>query len=56
LRVVLVTLEGQGKYKTVSSKSRVSDELKTGPMRNLCGMLFNILFFLAPNKLPNETY
>ncbi|KAG1110034.1 hypothetical protein G6F42_015461 [Rhizopus arrhizus] len=36
LRVVLVTLEGQGKYKTVSSKSRVSEELKTGPMRNLC--------------------
>jgi hexokinase len=37
LRVVLVTLEGEGKYKTVSSKARVSEELKTGPMRNLCG-------------------
>ncbi|KAI8884041.1 hypothetical protein K501DRAFT_285047 [Backusella circina FSU 941] len=36
LRVVLVTLLGQGKFKTVSSKSRVSEELKTGPMRNLC--------------------
>ncbi|KAG1149544.1 hypothetical protein G6F37_000154 [Rhizopus arrhizus] len=36
LRVVLVTLEGEGKYKTVSSKARVSEELKTGPMRNLC--------------------
>ncbi|KAI8984577.1 hypothetical protein BDF20DRAFT_860667 [Mycotypha africana] len=36
LRVVLVTLEGAGKFKTVSSKSRVSEELKTGPMRNLC--------------------
>jgi hexokinase len=36
LRVVLVTLLGQGKHKTVSSKSRVSEELKTGPMRNLC--------------------
>jgi hexokinase len=43
LRVVLVTLLGQGKFKTVSSKSRVSDELKLGPMRNLCGKL---LFFL----------
>jgi hexokinase len=40
LRVVLVTLLGQGKFKTVSSKSRVSDELKLGPMRNLCGKLF----------------
>ncbi|KAG2228655.1 hypothetical protein INT48_003161 [Thamnidium elegans] len=36
LRVVLVTLLGEGKFKTVSSKSRVSDELKIGPMRNLC--------------------
>lgn len=37
LRVVLVTLEGGGKHKTVSSKSKISEELKTGPMRNLCG-------------------
>ncbi|RCH96705.1 glucokinase [Rhizopus stolonifer] len=36
LRVVLVTLEGGGKHKTVSSKSKISEELKTGPMRNLC--------------------
>jgi hexokinase len=47
LRVVLVTLEGAGKYKTVSSKSRVTEELKTGPMRNLCGtFFFSILFFV----------
>lgn len=38
LRVVLVTLEGKGKYKTKSSKSRLTEELKTGPMRQLCGM------------------
>jgi hexokinase len=38
LRVVLVTLEGDGKFQTVSTKSKVSEELKTGPMRNLCGM------------------
>jgi hexokinase len=37
LRVVLVTLEGQGKFKTISTKARVSEDLKTGPMRNLCG-------------------
>ena len=37
LRVVLVTLEGGGKYKTKSSKARVTTELKTGPMRALCG-------------------
>ncbi|KAI8145141.1 hexokinase-domain-containing protein [Fennellomyces sp. T-0311] len=36
LRVVLVTLLGDGKYKTKSSKSRITEELKTGPMRNLC--------------------
>ncbi|KAI8340093.1 hexokinase-domain-containing protein [Chlamydoabsidia padenii] len=36
LRVVLVTLEGYGKFKTVSTKAKVSEELKTGPMRNLC--------------------
>ncbi|KAL0083978.1 hexokinase-domain-containing protein [Phycomyces blakesleeanus] len=36
LRVVLVTLEGEGKFKTVSTKARVSDALKNGPMRNLC--------------------
>lgn len=39
LRVVLVTLEGDGKFQTVSTKSKVSEELKTGPMRNLCGMI-----------------
>lgn len=37
LRVVLVTLEGEGKFKTVSSKAKVSEALKVGPMRNLCG-------------------
>ena len=37
LRVVLVTLEGQGKYSTKYSKSRVTEDLKTGPMRALCG-------------------
>lgn len=37
LRVVLVTLEGQGKYTTKYSKSRVTEDLKTGPMRALCG-------------------
>lgn len=52
LRVVLVTLEGQGKYKTVSSKSRVSEELKTGPMRNLCGMLF----FISQLRPPQQSY
>jgi hexokinase len=37
LRVVLVTLEGHGKFKTVSTKAKVSEALKTGPMRDLCG-------------------
>lgn len=37
LRVVLVTLEGEGKYTTKYSKSRVTEDLKTGPMRALCG-------------------
>lgn len=37
LRVVLVTLEGEGRYKTKSSKSRLTEALKTGPMRDLCG-------------------
>ncbi|CAO3697294.1 hypothetical protein G6F70_006700 [Rhizopus microsporus] len=36
LRVVLVTLEGEGKFKTVSSKAKVSEALKVGPMRKLC--------------------
>ncbi|MBM6385102.1 MAG: hypothetical protein JSY10_14115 [Paenibacillus sp.] len=49
LRVVLVTLLGEGKFKTVSSKSRVSDELKIGPMRNLCGTFF--LYLQHPNQL-----
>jgi hexokinase len=39
LRVVLVCLEGDGKFKTTSTKSRLTDELKTGSMRNLCGKL-----------------
>lgn len=55
LRVVLVTLEGEGKFKTVSSKSRVSEDLKTGPMRNLCGTLF-CYFFPPTIILPDETY
>ncbi|KAI9480557.1 MAG: hexokinase-domain-containing protein [Benjaminiella poitrasii] len=55
LRVVLVTLEGQGKYKTVSSKSRVSEELKTGPMRNLCDYIAECVdTFLTEQGLENQ--
>jgi hexokinase len=52
LRVVLVTLEGAGKYKTVSTKSRVSEELKTGTMRNLC---CKFSFFFSPPTQHIET-
>ena len=51
LRVVLVTLLGEGKYKTVSAKSKVSDELKLGPMRNLCGNVR--LEYMKQARTPN---
>lgn len=51
LRVVLVTLEGQGKFKTISTKARVSEDLKTGPMRNLCG---KNLMILLPTVVANS--
>ncbi|KAI9272962.1 hexokinase-domain-containing protein [Phascolomyces articulosus] len=54
LRVVLVTLEGDGKYKTKSSKSRVTDELKTGPMRDLCDYIADCVDeFLIEEGLSN---
>ncbi|KAI9484798.1 hexokinase-domain-containing protein [Zychaea mexicana] len=55
LRVVLVTLEGNGKYKTKSSKSRVTEELKTGPMRNLCDYIADCVDeFLTEEGLSHE--
>ncbi|KAG0175435.1 glucokinase [Apophysomyces sp. BC1034] len=55
LRVVLVTLEGYGKYKTVSTKARVSDELKTGPMRNLCDYIADCIdTFLTEQGLEDQ--
>ncbi|KAI9358043.1 hexokinase-domain-containing protein [Pilaira anomala] len=55
LRVVLVTLEGAGKFKTVSSKSRVSDELKSGPMRNLCDYIAECIdTFLTEQGLEDQ--
>ncbi|KAI8049792.1 hexokinase-domain-containing protein [Gilbertella persicaria] len=55
LRVVLVTLLGEGKYKTVSSKSRVSDELKLGPMRNLCDYIAECVdTFLTEQNLEDQ--
>ncbi|KAI8092660.1 hexokinase-domain-containing protein [Halteromyces radiatus] len=54
LRVVLVTLEGQGKFKTISTKARVSDELKSGPMRNLCDYIADCIdTFLTEQNLGN---
>ncbi|KAI7850037.1 hexokinase-domain-containing protein [Circinella umbellata] len=55
LRVVLVTLEGDGKYKTKSSKARVTTELKTGPMRNLCDYIADCVDeFLTEEGLSNS--
>ncbi|CAO3585993.1 unnamed protein product [Absidia cylindrospora] len=54
LRVVLVTLEGHGKFKTVSTKARVSEELKTGPMRDLCDYIADCIdTFLTEQNLSN---
>ncbi|CAO3595126.1 unnamed protein product [Absidia cylindrospora] len=54
LRVVLVTLEGHGKFKTVSTKARVSEELKTGSMRNLCEYIADCIdTFLTEQNLEN---
>ncbi|ORX50587.1 hypothetical protein DM01DRAFT_1337744 [Hesseltinella vesiculosa] len=56
LRVVLVTLEGNGKFKTVSTKARVSEELKTGRMRDLCDYIADCIdTFLAQQNLDNVT-
>ncbi|CAO3691932.1 unnamed protein product [Rhizopus stolonifer] len=55
LRVVLVTLEGGGKFKTVSTKSKISEELKMGPMRNLCDYIAECVdTFLTEQGLENE--
>jgi hexokinase len=55
LRVVLVTLEGQGKYKTKSSKSRLTEALKTGPMRDLCDYIADCVDeFLTEQGLSNR--
>ncbi|EIE76810.1 hypothetical protein G6F46_006029 [Rhizopus delemar] len=55
LRVVLVTLEGDGKFQTVSTKSKVSEELKTGPMRNLCDYIADCVdTFLTEHGLENH--
>ncbi|KAI9320705.1 hexokinase-domain-containing protein [Dichotomocladium elegans] len=55
LRVVLVTLEGEGKYKTKYSKSRVTEELKTGPMRQLCDYIAECVDdFLTQEGLSNS--
>ncbi|KAI8060895.1 hexokinase-domain-containing protein [Gongronella butleri] len=54
LRVVLVTLEGNGKFKTVSTKARVSEDLKTGPMRDLCDYIADCVdTFLTEQNLDN---
>ncbi|KAI8343274.1 hypothetical protein BC941DRAFT_448093 [Chlamydoabsidia padenii] len=54
LRVVLVTLEGQGKFKTVSTKAKVSEELKTGPMHDLCAYIADCIdWFLTEQNLEN---
>ncbi|KAI7863002.1 hexokinase-domain-containing protein [Spinellus fusiger] len=39
LRVVLVTLEGEGKYKILSSKAKITTALQTGPIRDLCDFI-----------------
>ncbi|KAI8388163.1 hexokinase-domain-containing protein [Radiomyces spectabilis] len=55
LRVVLVTLEGQGKFKTVSTKARISDTLKTGPMRDLCDYIADCIdTFLTEQGLEDQ--
>ncbi|KAF7728829.1 glucokinase [Apophysomyces ossiformis] len=55
LRVVLVTLQGYGKYKTISTKARVSKELKTGPMRDLCDYIADCIdTFLTEQGLENQ--
>ncbi|CDH49344.1 probable glucokinase [Lichtheimia corymbifera JMRC:FSU:9682] len=57
LRVVLVTLEGEGKYTTKYSKSRVTEDLKTGPMRALCDYIAECVDdFLTQEGLTNSEY
>ncbi|CAO3609373.1 unnamed protein product [Cunninghamella blakesleeana] len=54
IRVVLVTLEGQGKFKTVSTKARVSDELKVGPIKDLYDFIADCIdTFLTEQNLDN---
>ncbi|KAI8971403.1 hexokinase-domain-containing protein [Pilobolus umbonatus] len=55
LRVVLVTLQGAGNFKTVSQKARISDELKTGPIRSLCDFIADCIdSFLTEHGLEDK--